>query len=148
MKAVASQSRVCCSSTANPAANGPSCCPPGCCEQVESIRSRRVLRPAERKRLAQLFKVLANDTRLLMLHVLIKHGELAVNDLASELDMTAQAVSNQLQKLAALRIVESRRAGNSIYYRVVDPCVTMLFDLGLCLLEDKRAGSRRQAASS
>ena len=67
--------------------------------------------------------------------MLIKFGELSVNDLADQLEMKPQAISNQLQKLAALQIVESRREGNLIFYRVVDPCVTMLLDLGLCLLE-------------
>ncbi len=94
-----------------------------------------------------LFKVLANDTRLRLLHVLIKSGELPVTDLAQELEMKPQAVSNQLQKLSIQQIVESRRDGNSIYYRVVDPCVTMLFDLGLCLLEYKPARSKRKSVS-
>lgn len=122
------------------------CCPPDCCPEVKSIRARPLLDRSQRRRLALLFKVLANDTRLRLLHVLIKSGELAVNDISAALEMTPQAVSNQLQKLAMQQIVETRRAGNSIYYRVVDPCVTMLLDRGLCLLEYPK--SRRKRRSS
>ena len=51
-------------------------------------------------------------------------------------EYTPQAVSNQLQRLADRRIVAARRDGARIYYRIADPCVTGLLDLGLCLLEE------------
>lgn len=59
--------------------------------------------------------------------------------------MTSQAVSSQSQRLRG--IVATRRAGNSNYYRIVDPCVLVLLDRGLCLLEeaDKRRLARRFA---
>src|SRR5439155_23941778 len=88
------------------------CGVPDCCPEVENIRARPLLDRQQRRRLAMLFKVLANDTRLRLLHVLIKSGELSVNDLAEEMEMTPQAVSNQLQKLSVQQVVESRRAGN------------------------------------
>jgi DNA-binding transcriptional ArsR family regulator len=91
-----------------------------------------------------IFKVLANDTRLRLLHALARAGELRVNDLAEVVAMTPQAVSNQLQRLADRGILGSRRERTSIYYRIVDPCVTSLLDQGLCLAED--AKSRRGTA--
>jgi DNA-binding transcriptional ArsR family regulator len=84
-----------------------------------------------------LFKVLANDTRLRLLHALVRHGELCVTGLADVLGMKPQAVSNQLQRLLDRRILAARRQGNSVYYRIVNPCVTDLLDRGLCLLEDR-----------
>ena len=123
-------------------------CPPGCCEEVESIRSRPLLDRQERRRLALLFKVLANDTRLRLLHLLIKSGERSVNDLADAMEMKPQAVSNQLQRLALQQIVESRRDGNSIFYRVVDPCCTLLLDYGLCLQERTPTGAKRKRVAS
>jgi DNA-binding transcriptional ArsR family regulator len=48
--------------------------------------------------------------------------------------MTPQAVSNQLQRLVDRRILAARRQGNNVFYRVVDPCVTSLLELGLCLV--------------
>ena len=95
-----------------------------------------LLTPGRAVELMGLFKVLANDTRLRLLHALVCHGELCVTGLADVLGMKAQAVSNQLQRLLDRRILASRRQGNSVYYRIVNPCVTDLLDRGLCLVED------------
>ncbi|MFZ0976449.1 MAG: metalloregulator ArsR/SmtB family transcription factor [Solirubrobacteraceae bacterium] len=102
------------------------------------LADRELLGGALADELAGTFKVLANDTRLRLLHALARAGELCVSDLAGELEMAPQALSNQLQRLADRRIVASRRIGNRILYRIVDPCVPALLDLGLCLTEDAR----------
>ena len=84
----------------------------------------------------KVFKVLANDTRLRLLHALARDGEVCVGALADGIGMNAQAVSNQLQRLSAQGIVGFRREGIQVFYRIVDPCVTALLDHGLCLAED------------
>jgi DNA-binding transcriptional ArsR family regulator len=113
------------------------------CPPKPALRDRDLLSPEQAGQLEDLFKVLANDSRLRLLHAIAKHGEICVGDLADELEMTVQAVSNQLQRLRG--IVGTRREGNSIYYRIVDQCVLLLLDRGLCLLEetDKRRTARR-----
>jgi len=60
-------------------------------------------------------------------------------DLAEQLGMKPAAISNQLQRLADRSIIGSRREGNRVFYRIVDPCVIELIDRGLCLLEDSTA---------
>jgi DNA-binding transcriptional ArsR family regulator len=92
--------------------------------------------------LERLFKVLANETRLRMLNELEAAGELCVGDLANAIDMAPQAVSNQLQRLVDRRIVEARREGNFSYYRIIDPCVSGLLELGTCLVTEGSAASR------
>lgn len=92
--------------------------------------------------LAGLFKVMANDTRLRLLHALAREGELGVTALARAVGMKPQAVSNQLQRLADRGILDSRRNGNGILYRIVDPCVVALLDRGWCLLADSRRRPR------
>jgi ArsR family transcriptional regulator, lead/cadmium/zinc/bismuth-responsive transcriptional repressor len=82
------------------------------------------------------FKVFANDTRLRLLHALTRAGELCVGELAAAVAMKPQAVSNQLQRLVDRGILGFRRAGNSIIYRILDPCVIGSLDQGLCLTED------------
>lgn len=89
------------------------------------------LLPGQALDLMALFKTLANDTRLRMLHLLASRGELNVNELALALDLTPQAISNQLQRLVDKNIVRSRRQGTFIYYRLVDPTMTDLLDRGL-----------------
>lgn len=90
--------------------------------------------------LAELFKALGNSNRLKMLHGIITAGERCVTDIAADVEMSVPAVSNQLQRLTTQRILASRRDGNRIFYRVVDPCVPGLMDLGVCLLEDAEDG--------
>ena len=100
----------------------------------------------EAGRLEAIFKVLANRTRLRMLHALIRHPDLCVGDLADGVGMKPQAISNQLQRLADKGILSSRRQGTQIHYRIVDPCVVNLLDRGLCLVEDLPAGAPGLAA--
>src|SRR6266536_360590 len=88
--------------------------------------------------LVQKPRYLANDSRLRLLHALERAGELSVTDLASEVEMTTQAVSNQLQRLVDRRILVNRREGSRLIYRIADPCVKGLLDLGSCLLEETR----------
>jgi len=102
----------------------------------EALRERPLLDQDQAVELVRLYKVLANDTRLRLLHAIERAGELSVTDLATEVGMKPQAVSNQLQRLADRRIVASRREGSRLFYRIADPCVPGLLDLGMCLLEE------------
>jgi DNA-binding transcriptional ArsR family regulator len=112
------------------------------CRTKPSLKDRPLLTPIQAGGLAAVFKVLANDTRLRLLHALVRADELCVTDLAASLGMKPQAVSNQLQRLSDLGILASRRDGNSIYYRLVDLCVRSLLDQGLCLVEEVSERSR------
>ena len=87
--------------------------------------------------LAQLFKVLANDNRLRILHTIHLAGELGTSEIAAEVGATQQAVSNQLQRLADQRIVHARRDGQRVFYKIIDPCVPGLMDLGVCLVSQR-----------
>ena len=118
----------------------------GCCSKP-SLKERPLLTPIQAGGLAAVFKVLANDTRLRLLHALVRADELCVTDLAGSLGMKPQAVSNQLQRLSDLGILASRRDGNSIHYRLVDLCVRSLLDQGLCLVEEVSDRSRGRGRS-
>jgi DNA-binding transcriptional ArsR family regulator len=100
-----------------------------------ALKNRPLINSHEAGALVRLFKVFSNDTRLRLLHALVREGELCVTALASAVDMKPQAVSNQLQRLVDRGILGSRRDGNNVYYRIVDPCVPVLLDRGLCLVE-------------
>lgn len=115
---------------------------PRCCPPKPRLAERALLSSTRAKELAGVFKILANDTRLRLLHALDRVGEMCVTDLAGAVSLKPQAVSNQLQRLVDRRILASRRRGNNVYYRVVDPCVSILLDRGWCLMEDAR-GRRR-----
>ncbi len=105
------------------------------------LRARPLLTPRQAAELRGLFKVLANDTRLRLLHAIARAGELCVTDLAATIGMRPQAVSNQLQRLVDRQIVGARRNGHNVYYRITDPCVPTLLDRGWCLAEEVRGAT-------
>jgi DNA-binding transcriptional ArsR family regulator len=79
---------------------------------------------------AEIFKALADPTRVRILHALL-HAELCVGDLAAVLEMSESAVSHQLRLLRGLRVVRARREGKLVYYAPDDEHVTRLFQLSL-----------------
>ncbi len=108
-----------------------------------ALGHRPLIGPDHAVKLGRLFKVLANDTRLRLLHALVRDGELSVTDLAEQLDMAPQAISNQLQRLADREIVTGTRDGVHVRYSITDPCVPGLLDLGFCLMEETRTRRSR-----
>ena len=114
-----------------------------CCPPKPALEDRPLITPEQATGLAGVFKVLGNDTRLRLLHVLTKAGKLCVSDLAAELGMKPQAVSNQLQRLVDRGILGATRNGKNVLYRVIDPCVSSLLDQGLCLSEDAKGRAEK-----
>lgn len=107
-----------------------------CCSTKTPVQKRDLISFEEADRIQALFKVLANATRLRLLHALIRKGEVRVTDIAATIEMKPQAVSNQLQRLADRGILGSRREGTHIYYRIIDPCIVRILEYGMCLSED------------
>ena len=99
-----------------------------------ALADRALIGPPVVDELAALFRVLGSDTRLRILHTIARSGEVSVGDIAADIGVTNQTVSNQLQRMSDQKIVATRRDGNRIYYRLIDPCVGGLIELGLCLL--------------
>ncbi|MFA7338673.1 MAG: metalloregulator ArsR/SmtB family transcription factor [Candidatus Obscuribacterales bacterium] len=107
-----------------------------CCPVHVTLPEQLPISASQALALEDLFKILANDTRLRLLHTLARVEEMCVCDLANAIEMTPQAISNQLQRLADRGIVATRRSGNMIYYRIVDQCVVGLLQKAMCLLDD------------
>jgi ArsR family transcriptional regulator, lead/cadmium/zinc/bismuth-responsive transcriptional repressor len=114
---------------------------PKACPAKASLKQRPRMTYEQATAVEALFEVLANDTRLRLLHEIACRDEATTIDLAEALEMKPQAISNQLQRLQDKRIVAGRREGNNVYYRIVDNCVIVLLERGLCLIEEdaKRA---------
>jgi len=72
------------------------------------------------RRASELLAALANDKRLMILCHLV-HGETKVFDLAALVGLSQSALSQHLAKLRALGLVDTRRDGQCIYYRVTSP---------------------------
>lgn len=74
---------------------------------------------------AQLFRVLGHPVRIRILE-LLSDGERSVGDLQAALQLDSSGTSQHLAALRQQGVLESRRAGTSVYYRLKDPRVTQL----------------------
>jgi predicted transcriptional regulator len=67
---------------------------------------------------AELLKVLAHPVRLCIVSGLIENGECNVSYMQSCLNAPQSTISQHLQKLKAAGIIEGRRNGLEIFYKV------------------------------
>jgi DNA-binding transcriptional ArsR family regulator len=69
---------------------------------------------------AQYFGLLADPTRLRILSCICT-GERPVNEVVGRVGLTQANISRHLNILYRAGIVDRRRDGNQVYYRVIDP---------------------------
>ena len=69
---------------------------------------------------AQLLKLLANETRLLILCRLVVAGEMSAGAIVSAAGVGQSAVSQHLARLRDDKLVATRRDAQTIYYRIAD----------------------------
>ena len=95
------------------------------CEQVcynaplVAALKRQMLADDTVLNLAATFEVLADPTRIRIIHVL-SQGELCVCDVAHVLKMSMSAISHQLRRLRDLRLVKYRYEGRMSFYSLDD----------------------------
>ena len=77
---------------------------------------------------AEFFRALGHPARLRILE-LLRGGERSVSELQAELEIDSSSVSQQLAVMRAKNIVDTRRAGTSVYYSVRDPQIFQLLDV-------------------
>lgn len=75
------------------------------------------------------FKLLGDVSRLAILNLLHTHGELSVQALVDGTGQSQPNVSRHLGLMAREGMVERRREGMNVYYRISDPSLS-----GICLL--------------
>jgi ArsR family transcriptional regulator, cadmium/lead-responsive transcriptional repressor len=82
------------------------------------------------------FRALGDTTRVRILELLRRHGELSVGELVERLGQSQPKVSNHLACLRWCGFVQSRRDHPNVYYRIADERVGELLALGHALLAD------------
>ncbi len=102
---------------------------------VTSQNSRSSFPIEDAQDVAEFFKVLADPTRLRLVHAMA-YEERSVYDLASSVGLTQSAVSHQLRALRLHHVVISRRSGSTIYYRLADFHVLTLLTTTLLHLQE------------
>lgn len=72
---------------------------------------------------AAMLRMLGNERRLLVLCLLIEHGELSVSALGEQVGLSQSALSQHLAKMREEGLVSCRREAQSAYYYIADPKV-------------------------
>jgi DNA-binding transcriptional ArsR family regulator len=111
----------------HPADTAPRADPPGVCGHPDP--SSPAMSRSEAEAVADVFRVLADPTRVLILEALREAGELCVLHLAEAVGMSQSAVSHNLRLLRQAGLVARRREGRLVYYRPDDEHVTGLIAL-------------------
>ena len=79
--------------------------------------------------LAELFKVLGDQTRIKIIFILFKE-EMCVCDIAELVGMTQSAISHQLRLLKQSKLVKFRREGKTIFYSLDDEHIEQIVKKG------------------
>jgi len=87
---------------------------------------------------ANLFRVLGHPARVRILE-LLREGERSVGSLQAELNLDSGGTSQHLSALRRIGLVESRREGTSVFYRVDDEHVFGLLEAGRGLVARRLA---------
>jgi ArsR family transcriptional regulator len=81
--------------------------------------SEAILTDGIARELVRWFKLLADETRLKILFLLLERNELNVRSLCETLELSQPAVSHHLALLRADGLIECRRDGKHNFYRVL-----------------------------
>ncbi|MGC9223904.1 MAG: ArsR/SmtB family transcription factor [Terracidiphilus sp.] len=85
---------------------------------------------------AKVLRALAHESRLMIVDRLSR-GECSVGDLHALVGGDMSTVSKHLALLRAHGIVEDRRAGTTVYYRLLTPCVCNFFTCATQVLKER-----------
>lgn len=99
-------------------------------EELERFAAEHLLDDETASHTAELFKALADPTRLRLIGLLAR-AEICVGDLHGMMGMTQPAISHHLRILRSLRLVKARKEGRHVYYTLDDEHVEAIFQQGL-----------------
>jgi ArsR family transcriptional regulator len=99
---------------------------------MTTARSRDTFR-----RQARILKALANESRLMIVDRLSR-GECSAGDLTRLVGSDQTTVSKHLAVLRAHGIVDDRREGSVVMYRLLTPCITNFFSCASQVLKEAR----------
>ena len=73
-----------------------------------------------------MLRAIGNERRLMVLCLLIEHGELTAGALSESIGLSASATSQHLAKMRDEGLVAFRREAQTVHYRIGDPKVKRL----------------------
>ena len=90
---------------------------------------------------AEFFRVLGHPARVRILE-LLREGEKSVGELQGELQLDSSGTSQHLGVLRRQGVLESRREGTSVFYRVRDPRMFELLEVARHILTSSLEATR------
>jgi DNA-binding transcriptional ArsR family regulator len=81
---------------------------------------------ANATKVADILRALANERRLMVLCKLVEWGEASVGSLAEAAGLSQSATSQHLARMREEGLVDFRREGQTLWYRVADPGTELL----------------------
>jgi len=112
----------------------PDLCDIFCIDEEKVKKLVSAVPPTATGELAELFKVLADETRLKIVY-LLSQEELCVCDIAAILGLTVSNVSHHLRVLRVAHLVKFRREGKQVYYSLDDDHVIHIIKEGFAHVE-------------
>ncbi|HEX4345671.1 MAG TPA: metalloregulator ArsR/SmtB family transcription factor [Solirubrobacteraceae bacterium] len=90
---------------------------------------------------AEFFRLLGHPARVRILE-LLREGEQSVGSLQSALELDSSGTSQHLTAMRRQGLLESRRAGTSVFYRVKDPRIFQLLEVAKQILTGRLEETR------
>ena len=84
---------------------------------------------------AELFRSFSDTSRVRILSALVD-GEKNINTLAGIVGISESAVSHHMRGLRQMKLVNARREGKEVYYRIDDEHIIALFQQGVKHIQD------------
>jgi DNA-binding transcriptional ArsR family regulator len=78
---------------------------------------------------ASMLRAIGNERRLMVLCLLIEHGELTAGEISEAIDLSPSATSQHLAKMRDEDLVAFRRDAQTVHYRIGDPNVKRVIAL-------------------
>jgi DNA-binding transcriptional ArsR family regulator len=105
------------------------------------MKGDAVMNQAVHRFKAEFFKALGHPARLAILDQL-RAGEKSVNELQVAIGADQSTVSQQLARLRAGSIVDSRKDGTTVYYSIRDPMIFQLLDVAREIFNNQLIGTQ------
>ncbi len=97
---------------------------------VTKNESTKILNEHLAAHVAELFRAFSDTSRVRIVSALLS-GEMNISALAEVVGISESAVSHHMRGLRQMRMVQSRRDGKEVYYRIDDEHIIALFQQGV-----------------
>ncbi len=99
--------------------------------EASQIKNIKKIMDEEDTSVSNIFNVLGDKNRFLIMKLLVDQGEMCVSDIAAVLDVSVSAVSQHLRILEMSQLVEGERMGQMMCYKpkTDDPSIKKIINL-------------------